>query len=172
MKISKSFKIALNIIFHSKLRSWLTIIGIVIGIAAVVSIVSIGQGAQRTLSTNLNSLSADVITINPGFSRASGAGAQFRGGGGFGGGGFGEGGGGPGGGSSGSTAKNLTTSDLLVIRTVPNVKYAMGIISGTADNTTYSAKTARVTVEGVDPALEIFYNNPTSIRKIFNTRRC
>ena len=47
MKLKKSFKIALNIILHSKLRSWLTIIGIIIGIAAVVAIVSIGQGAQK-----------------------------------------------------------------------------------------------------------------------------
>ena len=46
MKLQICFKIALNSLLHSKLRSWLTIIGIVIGVAAVVAIISIGEGAQ------------------------------------------------------------------------------------------------------------------------------
>ena len=71
MRFKQSFKIALNIILHSKLRSWLTIIGIVIGIAAVVAIISIGQGAQRNLEQNLNTLNANILTISPGFSRAA-----------------------------------------------------------------------------------------------------
>jgi putative ABC transport system permease protein len=150
MRFKKSLKIALNIILHSKLRSWLTIIGIVIGIAAVVSIVSIGQGAQKTLEANLNSLSADILTINSGFSRAAGAGAVFRepgpGGGDF--------GGSFGGGqrsSSGSTAKNLTTSDVSVLKTIPNVAYVMGIVSGSSSNITFLGKTGRSSIQGVDP---------------------
>ncbi|KAF5418510.1 MAG: hypothetical protein C5S49_01645 [Candidatus Methanogaster sp.] len=42
MKLTKAFKHALNMVMHSKMRSWLTIIGIVIGVASVVSIMSIG----------------------------------------------------------------------------------------------------------------------------------
>src|SRR3989339_1597217 len=79
MKIKRSLKIALNIILHSRIRSWLTIIGIIIGIAAVVSIVSLGQGAQQNMEKNLNSLNANIITISAGFSRASGPEAGFRG---------------------------------------------------------------------------------------------
>ena len=40
MKLSKIFKLSLNMFVHSKLRSWLTIIGIFIGVAAVVAIIS------------------------------------------------------------------------------------------------------------------------------------
>lgn len=138
MKFAKSFKIALNIILHSRLRSWLTIIGIVIGIAAIVSIVSIGQGAQRSLEQNLNSLSADIITINPGFSRAMGAEAGFRN--------FGEGGNFQ---DTTTTPKNLTVRDLIFLRSIPNVEYVMGSISGSAD-ASYLGKNARVSVEGVD----------------------
>jgi putative ABC transport system permease protein len=145
MKFTRSFKIALNIILHSKLRSWLTILGIVIGIAAVVSIVSIGQGAEKTIQQNLNSLSADIITINPGFSRALGAGADFRGG--FGGGGFGEGGG-----SSTTSPKNLTSSDVILLKGIPNVLQATGIISGSTSNISFIGKTGRASIEGVDPA--------------------
>jgi len=143
MKLKKSFKIALNIIFHSRVRTWLTIIGIVIGIAAIVSIVSLGQGAQKSLEQNLNSFSANIITINPGFSRASGAGAGFRG--------FGEGG--REGGAGAATPKNLTTRDVLALRGVPNVEYVMGIITGSVDNVIYMGKSARGSVEGVDPAI-------------------
>lgn len=144
MKITKSFKIALNIILHSKVRSWLTIIGIVIGIAAIVTIISLGQGAQRTLEQNLNSLSADIITINPGSSRAFGAGVAFR----QGGGGFEFGG--P---SSGNTAKNLTTRDVMALRGIQNIAYIQGTISGSAEDASYLGKTARVSVQGVDPAV-------------------
>ena len=144
MKLYKSFKIALNIILHSKLRSWLTIIGIVIGIAAIVSIISISQGAQRSLEQNLNTLNADILTINPGFSRASGAGADFRGG------GF-EGG--PGNqGPSTNTPKNLTIKDVTILRGIPNIDKVMGIISGSV-STTYVSKSAKVNIQGVDPAV-------------------
>jgi len=94
MRISKALKLALNILLHSKLRSWLTIIGIVIGVAAVVSIISIGEGLKQNVQSRLGGLGADIITVSPGGGRAS---AGFRG--------FDFGGGG---GGTSTTAKNLT----------------------------------------------------------------
>jgi len=41
MKVYKCFKHALDMVLHSKLRSWLTILGIVIGVAAVIAIMSL-----------------------------------------------------------------------------------------------------------------------------------
>jgi putative ABC transport system permease protein len=149
MKLKKSFKIALNIIIHSKLRSWLTIIGIIIGIAAVIAIVSIGEGAKKTLTDNLNSLSADIITISPGFSRAQGSGGGFRGPDGP----PGENRGGASTSSGRNVAKNITVNDVMAIRTIPNVKYAMGIISGNVENVTYLSKTSRTNVQGVDVSI-------------------
>jgi putative ABC transport system permease protein len=132
MRLKKSFQLALNILFHSKLRSWLTIIGIVIGIGAVVAIVSISEGAQQQLEERMGSLGADILTITAGKSRAQGAG--------FGGGGP-PGEEGPGGTSqSTGTQKNLTTKDINVIKTLDNVKYVMGEVSGKAD-ISYSSKT-------------------------------
>ncbi len=69
MKFQKSFRLALNILLHSKLRSWLTIIGIVIGVAAIVAIVSIGEGAQLSVQERLGGLGADIITVSPRFSK-------------------------------------------------------------------------------------------------------
>ena len=116
MKLSKSLKLALNIIMHSKLRSWLTIIGIVIGIAAVVAIVSIGEGMQQNVASRLGGLGADLITISPGGGRAS---AGFRGG-------------PPGEGTTATSteAKNLTKKDVLVLQSIDGVKFIEGTVSG------------------------------------------
>ena len=141
MKLKKSLQLALNTLIHSKLRSWLTIVGIVIGIAAVVSIISVSEGAKKNLESQLGSFGADLLTINPGFSRATGASNNFRNG-------------GLGGESNSAAAsfkiKNLTTKDITVIRNVQNIKYVMGTVSGKAD-ITYLSKTASANVRGVDP---------------------
>ncbi len=138
MRLRKSLELALNILVHSKLRSWLTIIGIIIGIGSVVAIVSISQGAQQQLEEQMGGLGADLITISPGASRAMGVGGEFRGGGppGF-------------GGESSSEQKNLTSKDVVIINGVSNVKYVMGTVSG-KEELSFSSKTKDVSIEGVD----------------------
>jgi len=74
MKLRKSLQIALNIIIHSKLRSWLTIIGIVIGVSAVIAIMSIGAGLQQTINSQLSGLGGDIVTVTAGASRGGGFG--------------------------------------------------------------------------------------------------
>ena len=49
-----------------KLRSSLTMLGIVIGVAAVIALMSIGRGAQADIISNIESMGKDLITINPG----------------------------------------------------------------------------------------------------------
>ena len=140
MRLQKSFQLALNIFVHSKLRSWLTIIGIIVGIAAVVAILSISLGMQKELQNRLGDLGADVLTVSPGVQRA--VGGDFGGD---------RGPGGEGGASSTSiNTKNLTAKDVLAIRSVSNVKFVMGQVSGKAD-VTYSTKTSKnMNVNGVD----------------------
>ncbi len=57
------FFLALGNLRHRGLRSWLTMLGIFIGIAAVVSLISMGQGLQTTIQGQLGSLSADILTV-------------------------------------------------------------------------------------------------------------
>jgi putative ABC transport system permease protein len=138
MKLKKSFHLALNILFHSKLRSWLTIIGIIIGIAAVVAIISISQGAEQQISSRLGALGANIITISPGASRARGF--SFGGGEAFGNSGT----------TSTTTQKNLTEKDVIVLKGVPNVVEVMGSVSGRA-NVIHSTQTANnLNIQGVD----------------------
>jgi len=53
----------------NKARSGLTILGIVIGIASVIALVSIGQGAQNSIEKNIQSIGSNLIVINPGARR-------------------------------------------------------------------------------------------------------
>lgn len=138
MKFNKSLKLAVNILVHSKLRSWLTIIGIVIGIAAVVAIVSIGEGMQQNVESRLGGLGADIITISPGGERAS---AGFRGG---------HGGGMSGSTATAATAKNLTKKDVLVLQSLEGVEFIQGIVSGRGE-VYYLGEKATVSVDGVNP---------------------
>jgi len=54
-----------------KLRSFLTILGVVIGVAAVIALMSIGKGAEASIISNIESLGSDLIMVYPG-SRTSG----------------------------------------------------------------------------------------------------
>ncbi|MEK6954795.1 MAG: ABC transporter permease [Candidatus Micrarchaeota archaeon] len=57
---------ALNNMRHRKLRSWLTILGIVIGIASIVLLVSVGQGLDREIKNQLSSIGTSYIILTPG----------------------------------------------------------------------------------------------------------
>ncbi|RLG12585.1 MAG: ABC transporter permease [Candidatus Nanohalarchaeota archaeon] len=70
MKTSKCLKHALNMVIHSKLRSWLTILGIVIGVGSVIAIMSLGEGLQQNMEAQMSGLGGDILTIYPGFSKS------------------------------------------------------------------------------------------------------
>jgi len=65
-------KTALFGVITHKLRSFLTMLGIVIGVAAVISLMSIGRGAQADVLSRIGSLGSDLITISPGASTSFG----------------------------------------------------------------------------------------------------
>jgi putative ABC transport system permease protein len=66
MKILRYFPVAFDSIFAHKLRSALTMLGIVIGVAAVLSTIGIGQGASAQITEQIASQGTNLLTINPG----------------------------------------------------------------------------------------------------------
>ncbi|NOX44704.1 MAG: ABC transporter permease [Caldiserica bacterium] len=60
------FGIAVRGLLHRKKRSWLTIVGILIGITAVVALVSLGESMQRAVKRSFEELGYDVVMILPG----------------------------------------------------------------------------------------------------------
>lgn len=65
-QLVESFKMALNAISSHKLRSFLTMLGIIIGIASVVSIVALGNGSQQKILSDISSIGTNTIDIYPG----------------------------------------------------------------------------------------------------------
>jgi putative ABC transport system permease protein len=63
MNITENFKIALSSIFSNKLRSFLTMLGIIIGISSVIMIVSVGDGGKASIMGQLNSIGAATVQV-------------------------------------------------------------------------------------------------------------
>lgn len=140
MKLRKCLKHAFEMVVHSKLRSWLTILGIVIGVAAVIAIMSIGGGMQQTMTEQLGGLGGDILTLSAGYSRGF---SMFRGG-------------GrevvmAGGGATTATKEEpvLDRTDLQVLRGIPDIELIDTNIRGNV-KVSYLGKSGSVSLTGVD----------------------
>ena len=58
MHLTNLFKIALRAINTNKLRSFLTMLGIIIGVAAVIAMIAIGEGSKESIQSNIASISS------------------------------------------------------------------------------------------------------------------
>lgn len=76
MKIADLFEEVSFGLIANKSRSFLTILGIVIGIASVIAMISIGQGSQSAITSSIQSLGSNLISVTPGAQRSLGFGAS------------------------------------------------------------------------------------------------
>ncbi|MEX1140315.1 MAG: ABC transporter permease [Bacteroidota bacterium] len=72
MNISESFITALSALFANKLRALLTMLGIIIGVAAVITMIAIGEGAQKAVTARIQALGSNLLFISPGAQRGGG----------------------------------------------------------------------------------------------------
>jgi len=66
MLIGETLRVAFSSIRANKLRSFLTTLGIIIGIGAVITMVALGEGAQQSIESQIESLGSNVLTVRPG----------------------------------------------------------------------------------------------------------
>ena len=76
MHLTNLFKIALRAIAANKLRSFLTMLGIIIGVAAVIAMIAIGEGSKQSIQSNIASMGSNMISIRPGADRGHGGARQ------------------------------------------------------------------------------------------------
>ncbi len=76
MKIANLFKIALRAIAANKLRSFLTMLGIIIGVASVIAMLAIGQGSKKSIQANIAEMGSNMIMIRPGQDKGPGGAQQ------------------------------------------------------------------------------------------------
>jgi len=72
MMLWEAFGIALRSLRANKMRSFLTMLGIIIGVASVITMVAVGAGAQTRVAEQIRSLGANVLMIVPGAAREGG----------------------------------------------------------------------------------------------------
>ncbi|WP_292391531.1 ABC transporter permease [Methanosarcina sp. UBA5] len=135
MRNSTYLKMGLNMLVHSKLRSWLTIIGIVIGVGSVIGIISLGDAMQANVQSKLSDLDLTTITISPGYTKAS-SNMHMHGPAGMGGG--------------ASTDAELTKDDINALRGLDSIQHIEGEISG-REAIKYAGQNATLPITGVDP---------------------
>jgi len=66
MNILESIRIALRSLSANKLRSSLTMLGIIIGVAAVIALMGVGRGAQAAIDSQINSMGTNLLFVSPG----------------------------------------------------------------------------------------------------------
>jgi putative ABC transport system permease protein len=142
MSIIMTLLIALKALSRNKMRTMLTMLGMIIGVGAVITMVAIGKGAQSTIEEQVKAAGTNLITINAGN--------------------FTQGGVRQGGGMS----TTLTPDDAAALRTVPGVQYlAAGVNSRAqliAGNQNWSSQ-----IQGTDVELPLIRNWPQKYGSFF-----
>lgn len=64
MKFTQAIKMAFSSILSNKMRSFLTMLGVIIGVTAVITLIALGQGSTQRVSSQIESLGTNLITIN------------------------------------------------------------------------------------------------------------
>ncbi len=126
MRIKDSLKSAVDSLSHGKMRSVLTMLGIVIGIASVIILMSIGQSAQDLILNQVEGIGSNLIFIIPGGTNGkfqSPAAAQ------------------------GIVVKTLVQQDVDALSREPSISAAVPLVSGQA-NAVYNENNLNVTYQG------------------------
>lgn len=76
MNIGNLFKIALRAIAANKMRSFLTMLGIIIGVASVIAMLAIGQGSKKSIQASISEMGSNMIMIRPGQDKGPGGAQQ------------------------------------------------------------------------------------------------
>ena len=66
MNLLETFRTGLDAVLSHRLRSTLTVVGIMIGITAVILTVGLGEGAQQQVGSEITALGSNLLTVTPG----------------------------------------------------------------------------------------------------------
>ncbi len=72
MDFAETIRVAIGALRANKMRSMLTMLGIVIGVSAVIAVVALGKGAQKAVNDRISSLGTTLLTVSPGQARSGG----------------------------------------------------------------------------------------------------
>lgn len=129
MKFYRLLVEALENLSANKMRSMLTVLGIVIGVAAVIAMLSIGRGAEASITSRIESMGTNLIYVSPGSTSSSGV----R--------------------SAAGSASTLTLDDAAELENIPNVD-AVASVTNSMVQIAYQSANTNTRLMGVTPGYE------------------
>ena len=129
MSVIESLHVALRGLSANKLRSALTMLGIVIGVGAVIALMSVGKGSEERVLNRIRSMGTNLLFVSPGSTQQAGVAAGA------------------------GTAPTLTYEDALALATLPTVKM-VAPEANSAAQIVYGAANTRTRVVGTTPEYE------------------
>jgi putative ABC transport system permease protein len=128
MKLSDTLEETFSALLSNKARTGLTILGIIIGIASVIVMVSVGQGASSSITSSIESTGSNLLMITPGATKSFGYGAR----------------------SAGGTAKTLTLEDSTEIKNqISSIQALTNEVSGRYQ-VVYKGSNTNTSIMGTD----------------------
>ena len=124
---------ALTSLGANKLRSMLTVLGIVIGVTAVIALLALGQGATASITSQIESIGTNLVFISPGSTRQGGV-AQGEG-----------------------SAQTLTTNDAAALAQLPGVVAVAPVVGGRIQ-IAYQGQNSNTRMTATDPAYQTMTN--------------
>ncbi len=143
MSVYESIRVALQGLAANKLRSSLTMLGIVIGVGAVIALLALGEGAQAAITAEIQSIGSNLITVIPGRL---------------------EGQHGPGGGTS-NTIASLTLADAEALAAPGNVSGMLAVVPEFNNNAdvVYGDENVNVSIKGTTSDYLLAHNSSPEI---------
>ncbi len=132
VKLSEHIDYAFNSLRYRSLRSWLTILGIVIGIASIVILISLAQGLDTSIRDQLKVYGSNYLAVIPGQVGGASGYASL---------------------SSFAFQGALYDSDVAEVRRVPGIKSAGGVVAILDGHLSYRGQPASQMISGVDPGV-------------------
>lgn len=132
MNFASSLNSALRAIMANKLRSALTMLGVVIGVGSVIAMIGIGEGTKRKSLEQLEIMGSNRITVMPDWGRGRQA-------------------------ADGQSALRLADVERIRDR-VPGVKYVLGVTSSRGQTVKFGANNHRTMITGAEPELAVVMN--------------
>ncbi len=132
MRTAEAWRVAVDALRANRLRSGLTMLGVVIGVAAVVILVAIGSGAKQEVEQQVEGLGSNIIIVVPG---------KFE---------FG----------SAPTVSRLTLDDVDLLGRVVGDSRRVAVTVASGETVRVGAREAFVTVNGVSESVPLVFNRP------------
>ena len=138
-------KVARKSLFSNKIRAFLTMLGIIIGTSSVISIISIGAGAESLITNSLERLGTTTAVVLPGAANDEGPPAS----------------------AYGIVNKSLTNEDAEAVKNLPNVLDVTGYSNGTGE-LVYGSKYLSISYSGVNSSYTFVENHDLETGRFFS----